>query len=111
MLIELLPKALVAAVLLGIFLPITGRHLMLGRSILLGLAVPQMSMAGIALLFLGSALGWPWCSMFQDEGTRAAVGALLLSVPTLLMLSVVQRTGRHLSEAWLAVAYLASVAA
>jgi zinc transport system permease protein len=111
MLPDFLPKALVAAVLLGLFLPITGRHLMLGRSILLGLAVPQISMAGIALLFLGSALGWSWCAGFHDEGTRAAVGALLLSVPTLLVLAAVQRAGRHLSEAWLAVAYLASVAA
>jgi ABC-type Mn2+/Zn2+ transport system permease subunit len=108
---EFLPKALIAAVLLGLFLPITGRHLMLGRSILLGLAVPQISMAGIALLFLGSALGWSWCAGLRDEGTRAALGALLLSVPTLLVLAAVQRTGRHLSEAWLAVAYLASVAA
>lgn len=111
MLPDFLPKPLFAAVLLGLFLPITGRYLMLGRSILLGLAVPQMSMAGIALLFLGSALGWSWCSAFEDEGTRAAVGALMLSVPTLLLLAVVQRKGRHLSEAWLAVAYLASVAA
>jgi ABC-type Mn2+/Zn2+ transport system permease subunit len=110
MLPEFLPKALVAAVLLGLFLPITGRHLMLGRSILLGLAVPQISMAGIALLFLGNALGWWWCSAVQDEGSRAAIGALLLSVPTLLVLAAVQRSGRHLSEAWLAVAYLAAVA-
>lgn len=108
---DFLPKPLFAAVLLGLFLPITGRYLMLGRSILLGLAVPQMSMAGIALLFLGSALGWSWCAVFEDEGTRAAVGALMLSVPTLLLLAVVQRKGRPLSEAWLAVAYLASVAA
>jgi ABC-type Mn2+/Zn2+ transport system permease subunit len=108
---DFLPKALAAAVLLGLFLPITGRHLMLGRSILLGLAVPQISMAGIALLFLGSALGWSWCSGFTDDATKAAVGALLLSVPTLLVLAAVQRAGRHLSEAWLAVAYLASVAA
>ena len=108
---DFLPKSLFAAVLLGLFLPITGRYLMLGRSILLGLAVPQMSMAGIALLFLGSALGWSWCAAFEDEGTRAAAGALMLSVPTLLLLAAVQRRGRHLSEAWLAVAYLASVAA
>jgi ABC-type Mn2+/Zn2+ transport system permease subunit len=111
MLPDFLPKALVAAVLLGLFLPITGRHLMLGRSILLGLAVPQISMAGIALLFLGNALGWSWCARFEDEATRAAVGALLLSVPTLLVLAAIQRAGRHLSEAWLAVAYLAAVAA
>jgi ABC-type Mn2+/Zn2+ transport system permease subunit len=111
MLPEFLPKALVGAVLLGLFLPITGRHLILGRSILLGLAVPQISMAGIALLFLGGALGWSWCVRFEEEATRAAVGALLLSVPTLLVFAAIQRAGRHLSEAWLAVAYLAAVAA
>jgi zinc transport system permease protein len=68
-------------------------------------------MAGIALLFLGSALGWSWCAVFEDEGTRAAAGALMLSVPTLLLLAAGQHRGRHLSEAWLAVAYLASGAA
>jgi ABC-type Mn2+/Zn2+ transport system permease subunit len=105
-----IPKALVAAILLGIFLPVTGRHLILGRSILLGLAVPQVSMAGIAFLFLGSALGWSWTAPFADDSTRAAAGALLFAVPTLLILAGVQRAGRHLSEAWLAVAYLASFA-
>ncbi len=104
-------KALIAALLLGLFLPITGRHLILGRSILLGLAVPQISMAGIAFLFLGSALGWSWTAPFADDSTRAAAGALLFAVPTLLILAGIQRAGRHLSEAWLAVAYLAAFAA
>ncbi len=106
-----IPKALVAAILLGVFLPITGRHLVLGRSILLGLAVPQVSMAGIAFVFLGSALGWGWTAHFADDSARAAVGALLFAVPTLLALAAVRRAGRQLSEAWLAVAYLASFAA
>ncbi|HEV7404944.1 MAG TPA: metal ABC transporter permease [Chthoniobacteraceae bacterium] len=106
-----IPKALLAALFLGLSLPITGRHLILGRSILLGLAVPQISMAGIAFLFLGSALGWSWTTHFADDSARAAAGALLFAVPTLLFLSAIQRAGRHLSEAWLAVAYLASFAA
>ena len=111
MLPDFFPKALAAAVLLGLFLPITGRHLILGRSILLGLAVPQISMAGIAFLFLGSALGWNWTAHFTDDSSRAAAGALLFALPTLALLASIQRAGRHLSEAWLAVAYLASFAA
>src|SRR5437773_666118 len=108
---DTIPKALIAAILLGMFLPITGRHLILGRSILLGLAVPQISMAGIAFLFLGSALGWSWAAHFADDSSRAAAGALLFAVPTLLLLAGIQRAGRHLTEAWLAVAYLAAFAA
>jgi ABC-type Mn2+/Zn2+ transport system permease subunit len=108
---DFVPKPLIAAVLLGFFLPVTGRHLILGRSILLGLAVPQISMAGIAFLFLGSALGWGWAAGIGEDATRAAVGSLLFAVPTLIIFGAMQRRGRHLSEAWLAVAYLTSFAA
>lgn len=104
-------NALVAAILLGGLLPVFGRYLVLSRSIMLGLAVPQWSMAGIALLFLGHALGWSWCESMEEETTRATVGAILLTVPCLVTLAVFQRSGRRLSEAWLAFGYLAAVSA
>ena len=106
-----LPKALVAVVFLGVCLPIVGRHLFLGRSILLGLAVPQLSMAGIAFVFLGTGLGWTWTSWFADDSSRAAVGALVFSIPTLGVLGRSGVNGKAPSGAWLAVAYLAANAA
>lgn len=102
-------KPLWAALLPGIFLPIIGRHLVLGRTILLGLAVPQISMAGIAFLFLGHALGWAWCQHFADDSSLAVAGALLFTIPALLALAGFR--GAHLTEARLAFLYLASVAA
>src|SRR4051812_47027281 len=94
-----IPNALIASLILGFFLPITGRQLILARSILLGLALPQVSIAGIAFLFLGAALGWGWIAGIGNESTLAALGALLFSVPTLLILTMLQRAGRQLSEA------------
>jgi ABC-type Mn2+/Zn2+ transport system permease subunit len=102
-------KPLWAALLLGVLLPIIGRHLVLGRTILLGLAVPQISMAGIAFLFLGHALSWAWCQHFTDDSSLAATGALLFTIPALLALAGFR--GAHLTEARLAFLYLASVAA
>lgn len=108
---QLVPKALLASIVLGLLLPITGRHLLLARSVLLGLAAPQVSMAGIALVLIGTTLGWSWCAGFEGESTRTVVGALILSIPTVLLLAFVQRMGRQLSEAWLGTVYVASIAA
>ena len=99
------PKALVAVLFMGVCLPMVGRHLFLGRSILLGLAVPQLSMAGIAFIFLGSGLGWTWTSLFTDDSSRAAVGSLLFSIPALVLLGRGGVQGKSPSEVWLAVIY------
>lgn len=106
-----LSKVLVSVVFLGGCLPIVGRHLFLGRSILLGLVVPQLAMSGIAFVFLGTGLGWTWTSWFVDDSSRAVAGALLFSVPTLAILGRWRGSASPLAEAWLAVIYLAASAA
>jgi ABC-type Mn2+/Zn2+ transport system permease subunit len=90
--------------------------MVLGRSIMLGLALPQVSLAGVAFMFLGSALGWGWCAVFEDESTRAFAGALLFTLPALLLLALLllalpARREFHLSEGWLAFVFLAAVSA
>lgn len=98
-------KAFWAALLMGCCCPIIGRNLVLGRSILLGLALPQVSLAGVAFVFLGSAYGWAWCAALPDDSTRAFVGAAIFTLPVLLLL-----TGRRrLGEATLAFVFLAAV--
>lgn len=104
-------KALWAAVMIGVLLPIVGRHLVLGRAVLLGLAIPQIAMAGIAFVFLGASLHWPWAEAIHEESAKALIGSLLFGLPGLLLIATPWKRGARVSEAWLAVVYLASVSA
>jgi len=99
-------KAFWAALLMGCCCPIIGRNLVLGRSILLGLALPQVSLAGVAFVFLGAAYGWAWCAALADDSVRAFLGAAIFTLPVLLLLA----GRRQLAEATLAFVYLAAVA-
>lgn len=107
----LFTKALWAAALIGVLLPIVGRHLVLGRAVLLGLAIPQIAMAGIAFVFLGTALHWPWAEALHEESSKALAGSLLFGLPGLFLIATPWKRRARVSEAWLAVAYLTSVAA
>ncbi len=104
-------KALWAAAMIGVLLPIVGRHLVLGRAVLLGLAIPQIAMAGIAFVFLGASVHWPWAESIHEESGKALVGSLLFGLPGLLLIATPWKRRARISEAWLAVVYLASVSA
>lgn len=101
----LLSKSFWAALLMGCCCPLIGRNLVLGRSILFGLAIPQVSLAGVAFVFLGAANGWGWCALFEDDTTRAFFGAALFTIPVLLLLAGKTR----LAEATLAFVYLTAL--
>ncbi len=100
-------KTVWAAVLLGALLPLFGRHLVLGRTVLLGLALPQVSLAGVAFVFMGAGLGWRWCSAWEADASRAFLGAALFTLPALALVARRER----LSEAGLAFLYLGAAAA
>lgn len=101
-------KSYWAAGLMGLICPVIGRHMVMGRAILLGLALPQVSLAGVAFMFFGAALGWGWCTAFKDDATRAFAGAMLLTLPALVLLALPRRSVK-LSEGWLAFVFLAAV--
>jgi ABC-type Mn2+/Zn2+ transport system permease subunit len=107
----LFAKALWASAMIGVLLPIVGRHLVLGRAVLLGLAIPQIAMAGIAFVFLAASMHWPWAESISEESGKALVGSLLFGLPGLLLIATPWKRGVRISEAWLAVVYLASVSA
>ena len=104
-------KAVYAAVMIGVLLPIVGRHLVLGRAVLLGLAIPQIAMAGIAFVFLAAAHHWEWAESITEESGKALAGSLLFGLPGLLLIATPWKRRARLSESWLAVVYLASVSA
>lgn len=99
-----------AAVLLGLLGPIIGRNLILARSVMLGLAVPQVALTGVAFVMLGTGLGWSWCVALSNDSLRAAIGALLFTIPALVLPVVMERRNEHSPEATLAVLYLAAIA-
>lgn len=101
----LFTKSFYAALIMGVCCPIIGRNLVLGRSILLGLALPQVSLAGVAFVFLGAAYGWSWCTAFTDDSARAFMGAAIFTLPVLLLLARRRKWGEPL----LAFIYLAAV--
>lgn len=103
-------NALVASLLMGVFCPLIGRHLVFGRTVMLGLALPQISLAGIAFVFLGVGLGWGWCTALKSEFSRAFLGALIFTIPALVILALQFRKRAELAEGWLAFFYLLAVA-
>jgi zinc transport system permease protein len=101
-------RPLCTAVLLGLFLPVFGRHLVLGRCALLGLAIPQLTMTGIVAAFTAAALHWfPW-NTIRDESTLALIGGLSTGVPALLIAGGLV-VSRGKTEPWLIFGYLASI--
>jgi ABC-type Mn2+/Zn2+ transport system permease subunit len=107
----LLRNSFLACVLMGVFCPFIGRHLVFGRTILLGLALPQISLAGVAFVFLGTSLGWTWCQNLQTDFSKSLGGSLLFTMPTLCILAFVFRRSRQLSEGWLGFLFLAATSA
>lgn len=105
----LFSNALWAALVIGAFLPIVGRYLILSRSILLGLVIPQLAMAGIAFVFLASALHWPGAETLSSESSQSLVGSLLFGIPALLLIASPWQTRSRANDAWLAVIYLLAV--
>ncbi len=99
-------NAMLASVLMGLLCPLIGRHLVFGRTILLGLALPQVSLMGIAFIFLGAGLGWEWCRSVHSDFSRALLGSMIFTIPTLVGLAVYGRRHVALSEGWLAFLYL-----
>jgi ABC-type Mn2+/Zn2+ transport system permease subunit len=103
-------NALVASLLMGVFCPLIGRHLVFGRTLMLGLALPQISLAGIAFVFLGVGLGWGWCAGLKSDFSRAFLGALIFTIPSLVILALQFGRRAELAEGWLAFFYLLAVA-
>ncbi len=103
-------RPLCAALLLGLLLPVFGRHLALGRCALLGLAVPQITTTGIVAAFTAAALHWePWHAI-EDEGVLALVGGLATGIPALLVAGSLT-VARGKTEPWLLFGYLGALAA
>jgi ABC-type Mn2+/Zn2+ transport system permease subunit len=108
----LLRDALVGSVLVGLLCPLVGVYFVLRRMILLGVALPQLSAAGIAFAFLvyRTAVGAHQHGG-AGEHALAMLGSFSFTLAGILVLAAFERKGRETVEARIGVAYAVAAAA
>lgn len=107
----LLFPAVMGSIVLGLVCPVVGGFLVLRRSVLLGLTLPQLAAAGAAFALLAHEVGMvphPDPSSGDAhpvERTLAYGGSLLFTFMGMMLLGLMDRSGAGRPETRLAVAY------
>jgi ABC-type Mn2+/Zn2+ transport system permease subunit len=102
----ILRDALVASVLVGIVCPLVGVYFVLRRMIFLGVALPQLSAAGIAFaLLMHRAVIGPHPHGEATDAILARLGATTFTLGGILLLALLERRGREFVEARIGMAY------
>lgn len=107
----LLRNALVASVAVGLVCPLVGVYFVLRRMIFLGVALPQLSAAGVALAFLLKSMAGVHQHGEAVERALAMVGSLGFAFIGLLVLAALERRGRETLEARIGITYAFAAAA
>ncbi|HVO27369.1 MAG TPA: metal ABC transporter permease [Candidatus Margulisiibacteriota bacterium] len=108
----LLHDALVASVLVGAVCPLVGVYFVLRRMIFLGVALPQVSAAGIAFAFLAyKIVVGPHEHLEVSERFLAVLGSVTFTLCVTLALSLFERRGRGTVEARIGTTYAVAAAA
>jgi ABC-type Mn2+/Zn2+ transport system permease subunit len=108
----LLRDALVGIVLLGFVCPLVGAYFVLRRMIFLGVALPQISAAGIAFAFLVySALTGRHEHGVVPERFLALAGSVTFTLAGVLTLAALERGGSETREARIGTSYALAAAA
>ena len=101
----LLHDALVGSVLVGFVCPLVGVYFVLRRMILLGVALPQLSAAGIAFAFLVAHLAMGASAGTLGAHAIALSGSLLFTLGGTFLLAAFDRRGREMAEARIGVSF------
>lgn len=108
----LLRDALAASVLVGLVCPLVGAYFVLRRMIFLGVALPQVSAAGIAGSFLDYKLVvGPHLHPELSERMVAVGGAFVFTLLATLLLALLEARGRETVEARIGTTYAVAAAA
>jgi ABC-type Mn2+/Zn2+ transport system permease subunit len=109
----LLHNALWGSIAVGFFCPLIGVYFMLRRMVLLGVALPQISAAGIAFAFFLQSVGMSWSLHAGEANDRflALGGSLLFTLAALLLFAYLDRRGEGTSESRIGAAYALAYAA
>lgn len=108
----LLRDALIGSVLVGCICPLIGVYFILRRMIFLGVALPQVSAAGISAAFLlYSIFVGPHETLAGGERLLAIVGSATFTVTATLVLALMERRGHERVEARIGAIYAVAAAA
>jgi ABC-type Mn2+/Zn2+ transport system permease subunit len=108
----LLHHAVYGSLVVGLVCPLVGVHMLLRRLVLWGVALPQVSTAGIACAFLLQGLGYSFLSGGEGhEHHLAIVGAVVFTAAAILALALNERKREGLGEGRLGALYAAAWAA
>jgi ABC-type Mn2+/Zn2+ transport system permease subunit len=108
----LLRDALIASVLVGLVCPLVGVYFVLRRMIFLGVALPQVSAAGIAFSFLAyKTVVGPHEQLDVSERLLAIVGSFVFTLAATVVLAALERRGRPMVEARIGATYAVAAAA
>ncbi len=95
------------SLLIGFVCPLVGVYLVVRRVVFLGVALPQVSSCGIAFAF--AMQGWGWLPHAHDSGGERAIalgGSIVFTLAAILLLSIMERSGRGLIEGRTGTAYV-----
>jgi len=102
----LLRNSLYAGLVVGVVCPLIGLFFVMRRMIFLGVALPQISSAGIALAFFLHGLELHLLPHETEEHWMALGGSLVLTSLALLVLALLERRRGDGTEARIGVAYV-----
>src|SRR5437899_10679491 len=94
----LLRHALYASVAIGFVCPLVGVYLLLRRLVFLGVALPQISAAGIAFAYLLHTVGVHLYPHLVEQQIMALTGSILLVEVALTVLAPLERRRRGMVE-------------
>ncbi len=95
----LLHHALWGSVVVGFVCPLVGVYIVLRRLVFWGVALPQVSAAGIAFAFMLQGLGVNFLAGGESQERHLAIaGAVVFTLGTILLLAALERRGAGLSE-------------
>lgn len=106
----LLHHALYGTLAVGFVVPLVGVYFVLRRLVFWGVALPQVSAAGLSLAFMLQAFGYTWLSGEGHEKHLAIAVSLAATTAAVLGLAWLERRGRGASEARVGVLYSAASA-
>jgi ABC-type Mn2+/Zn2+ transport system permease subunit len=107
----LLRHALYASLTIGLVCPLVGVYLVLRRLVFLGIAIPQISAAGIAFAYLLHTLGVHFYPHEAEEQLMALTGSILFSMGAILALASLDNKGRKWMEGRIGATYAGAAAA
>ena len=108
----LLRNSVYAGLIVGLVCPLVGIYFVMRRMIFLGVALPQISSAGIALAFFLHGLELHFLPHGTEEHWMALGGSLALTAAAIALLAVLERgRGGGPTDGRIAVAYIVASAA